>query len=231
MGFSHFFIDRPIFASVISIILTIVGAISYFTLPVSEYPEIAPPTVVVSAIYPGASATVVAETVAAPLEQEINGIDDMLYVTSQSTGNGALAVNVVFKPGADIDQAQVLVQNRVAVALPRLPEQVQRLGVTVRKNSPDIMMVIHLVSPDGTFDQQYISNYATLNIRDVVARIEGVGEAQIFGARDYAMRVWLDPAKVAARSAMSTRRFTPSMRLCNRDLPRMDLQSRLPRLL
>ena len=199
MRFSHFFIDRPIFASVISIILTIVGAISYFTLPVSEYPEIAPPTVVVSALYPGATASVIAETVGAPLEQEINGIDDMLYVSSQSTGNGALQINVVFKPGADIDQAQVLVQNRVSVALPRLPEQVQRLGVTVRKNSPDIMMVIHLVSPDGTFDQQYISNYATLNIRDVVARIEGVGEAQIFGARDYAMRVWLDPAKVAAR--------------------------------
>ena len=198
MRFSHFFIDRPIFASVISIILTIVGAISYFTLPVSEYPEIAPPTVVVSALYPGATASVIAETVGAPLEQEINGIDDMLYVSSQSTGNGALQINVVFKPGADIDQAQVLVQNRVSVALPRLPEQVQRLGVTVRKNSPDIMMVIHLVSPDETFDQQYISNYATLNIRDVVARIEGVGEAQIFGARDYAMRVWLDPAKVAA---------------------------------
>ncbi|MGI9464763.1 MAG: efflux RND transporter permease subunit [Aestuariivirgaceae bacterium] len=199
MRLSHFFIDRPIFASVISIILTIIGAISYFTLPVSEYPEIAPPTVVVTASYPGASATVIAETVAAPLEQEINGVDDMLYISSQSTGNGALSINVVFKPGADIDQAQVLVQNRVSVAEPRLPEEVRRLGVTVRKNSPDIMMVIHLVSPDGTFDQQYISNYATLNIRDVLARIDGVGRAQIFGARDYSMRVWLDPALVAAR--------------------------------
>lgn len=199
MRLSHFFIDRPIFAAVISIILTITGAISYLSLPVSEYPEIAPPTVVVTATYPGASASVIAETVAAPLEQEINGVEDMLYISSQSTGNGALSINVVFKLGTDIDKAQVLVQNRVSVAEPRLPEEVRRLGVTVRKNSPDLMMVIHLVSPDGTFDQQYISNYATLNIRDVIARISGVGAALVFGARDYSMRVWLDPALVAAR--------------------------------
>ena len=200
MRLSHFFIDRPIFASVISIILTIVGAISYFALPVSEYPEIAPPTIVVSATYPGASADVIADTVAAPLEQEINGVEGMLYISSQSTGNGATSINVVFRPGTDIDLAQVLVQNRVAVAEPRLPEEVRRLGVTVRKNSPDLMLVIHLTSPDGTFDQQYISNYATLNIKDVLARLDGVGEARVFGARDYSMRVWLDPALVAARS-------------------------------
>ncbi len=200
MRFSHFFIDRPIFASVISIILTIVGAISYFALPVSEYPEIAPPTIVVSATYPGASADVIADTVAAPLEQEINGVEGMLYISSQSTGNGATSINVVFKPGTDIDLAQVLVQNRVSVAEPRLPEEVRRLGVTVRKNSPDLMLVIHLTSPDGTFDQQYISNYATLNIKDVLARLDGVGEARVFGARDYSMRIWLDPALVAARN-------------------------------
>lgn len=199
MGMTHFFIDRPIFAAVISIILTIVGVISYFLLPVSEYPEIAPPTIAVTATYPGASAEVIADTVAAPLEQEINGVDNMLYVVSQSTGNGAITINVVFKPGTDIDQAQVLVQNRVSVAEPRLPEEVRRLGVTVRKNSPDLMLVIHLTSPDGTFDQQYISNYATLNIKDVIARIDGVGEARVFGARDYAMRIWLDPARVSAR--------------------------------
>lgn len=203
MGFSHFFIDRPIFASVISIVLTIVGAVSYFALPVSEYPQIAPPTIVVSATYPGASAEVIASTVAAPLEQEINGVDGMLYISSQSTGNGATSINVVFKPGTDIDQAQVLVQNRISVAEPRLPEAVRRLGVTVRKNSPDLMLVIHLSSPDGTFDQQYISNYATLNIKDVLARIDGVGDARVFGARDYSMRIWLDPALVAARRLTS----------------------------
>jgi len=200
MRLSHFFIDRPIFAAVISTILTILGAISYFALPVSEYPEIAPPTIVVSAVYPGASADVIAETVAAPLEQEINGVEGMLYISSQSTGNGATAINVVFRPGTDIDLAQVLVQNRVSIAEPRLPEQVRRLGVTVRKNSPDLMLVIHLTSPDGTFDQKYISNYTTLNIKDVIARIDGVGEARVFGARDYSMRIWLDPALVAARN-------------------------------
>ena len=199
MRFSHFFIDRPIFAAVISLIITIVGAIAYFNLPVSEYPEIAPPTVVVSASYPGASAEVVADTVAAPLEQQINGVEGMLYISSQSTGNGATSINVVFALGTDIDKAQVLVQNRVAVAEPRLPEEVKRLGVTVRKNSPDLMMVIHLTSPNGTYDQQYISNYATLNVRDVIARIDGVGDVRVFGARDYSMRIWLDPARVAAR--------------------------------
>ena len=200
MRFSHFFIDRPIFAAVISLIIAIVGAIAYLALPVSEYPDIAPPTVVVSASYPGASAEVVADTVAAPLEQQINGVEGMLYISSQSTGNGATSINVVFALGTDIDKAQVLVQNRVAIAEPRLPEEVKRLGVTVRKNSPDLMMVIHLTSPNGTYDQQYISNYATLNVRDLIARIDGVGDARVFGARDYSMRIWLDPARVAARN-------------------------------
>ena len=199
MRFSHFFVDRPIFASVISIIVTLVGLISFLALPVTEYPQIAPPTVVVTANFAGASADVIAQTVAAPIEQEINGVDNMLYVVSQSTGNGALSIRVVFKPGTNIDQAQVLVQNRVSVALPRLPQEVQRVGVTVRKNSPDLMLVIHLISPDGSLDQQYISNYATINIKDVITRIDGVGDTIVFGARDYSMRVWLDPAQIQAR--------------------------------
>ena len=200
MRFLHFFIDRPIFAGVISILLTLVGAIAFRALPITEYPEIAPPTVVVNATFAGASAEVIAQTVAAPIEQEINGVDNMIYVVSQSTGNGAVAINVVFRPGTNIDQAQVLVQNRVSIALPRLPEEVQRIGVTVRKSSPDLMLVIHLISPDGSLDQQYISNYASINIKDVITRIDGVGDTIVFGARDYSMRVWLDPAKVQSRS-------------------------------
>src|SRR4051794_27330366 len=199
MRFSHFFVDRPIFAAVMSIIITLVGYISYRALPITEFPEIAPPTVVVTASYAGASAEVIAATVATPIEQEINGVDNMLYVVSQSTGDGVAAISVVFKPGTNIDQAQVLVQNRVSIALPRLPEEVQRIGVTVRKSSPDLMLVIHLISPDGRLDQQYISNYATINIKDVITRIDGVGDTIVFGARDYSMRVWLDPAKVQSR--------------------------------
>ena len=199
MRFSHFFIDRPIFATVLSVILTIVGVIAGAALPIAEYPEIAPPTVNISASYPGASAAVIAETVAAPIEQEVNGVDNMLYVVSQSTGDGRLSISVVFKPGTDIDQAQVLVQNRVSIAEPRLPEDVRRLGLTVLKASPDLMMVVHMISPDGSRDQQYISNYATLYIKDRLARIDGIGDSRVFGARDYSMRVWLDPAKVASR--------------------------------
>ncbi len=199
MRFSHFFIDRPIFATVLSIFVTLIGGVAYFTLPIAQYPEIAPPTIVVNASYPGASAEVVADTVATPLEQEINGVENMLYMVSQSTGDGNLSLTVTFALGTDLDIAQVLVQNRVAIAQPRLPEQVSRRGVTVRKNSPDMLMVIHLSSPDGSRDQLYISNYATLQVRDVLARLDGVGDVRVFGARDYSMRIWLDPERVAAR--------------------------------
>jgi hydrophobe/amphiphile efflux-1 (HAE1) family protein len=201
---SHFFIDRPIFATVLSLLLVIAGGFVQQTLPISEYPDIAPPTIAITATYPGASAEVVSQTVATPIEQEVNGVDDMLYIVSQATGDGRLTINVVFKPGTNIDIAQVLVQNRVAVAQPRLPDEVSRLGVTVRKASPDLMMVIHLTSPDGTRTQQYISNYATLYVKDVLARVDGVGDVQVFGARDYAMRIWLDPAKMAARELTSS---------------------------
>jgi hydrophobe/amphiphile efflux-1 (HAE1) family protein len=199
MNLSHFFIDRPIFAAVISILITLIGGVAYFSLPIAQYPDIAPPSIQVTAQYPGASADIVAKTVATPIEQEVNGVDDMLYMTSQSTSDGAMALTVTFKLGTNLDTAQVLVQNRVSTALPRVPEEVRAIGVTVNKQSPDLMMVIHLSSPDGTRDLLYISNYATLHVRDVLSRIDGVGNVTIFGARDYSMRVWLDPEKLAIR--------------------------------
>ena len=190
-------VNRPILAMVLSIVLLIVGAIAYTTLPVAEYPQVVPPTVVVTTQYPGASAQTVSDTVAAPIEQQINGVEDMLYLYSQATSNGQLTITVTFKLGTDLDKAQVLVQNRVAIATPQLPEDVQRNGVVTRKNSPDILMVVFMLSPDDTFDQLYISNYALLQVRDQLLRLDGIGDIQIFGARDYSMRLWLDPDKIA----------------------------------
>ena len=197
MNLGRLSINQPILAMVLSIVLLIVGAIAYTTLPVSEYPQVVPPTVVVTTQYPGASAQTVSDTVAAPIEQEINGVEDMLYLYSQATSNGQLTITVTFKLGTDLDKAQVLVQNRVAIAQPRLPEEVQRNGVVTRKNSPDILMVVFMLSPDDTFDQLYISNYALLQVRDQLLRLDGVGDIQMFGARDYSMRLWLDPDRIA----------------------------------
>jgi hydrophobe/amphiphile efflux-1 (HAE1) family protein len=197
MNLGQLSINRPILAMVLSIVLLIVGAIAYTTLPVSEYPQVVPPTVVVTAQYPGASAQTISDTVAAPIEQQINGVEDMLYLYSQATSNGQLTITVTFKLGTDLDKAQVLVQNRVAIAQPQLPEEVQRNGVVTRKNSPDILLVVFMLSPDDTFDQLYISNYALLQVRDQLLRLDGIGDIQIFGARDYSMRLWLDPDKIA----------------------------------
>ncbi|MEL7544233.1 MAG: efflux RND transporter permease subunit, partial [Pseudomonadota bacterium] len=198
MGFTHTFVDRPILAGVVSIIAVIIGAISYFALPVSQYPPIAPPTIQVTAVYPGANAQTVASTVATPIEQQINGVRDMLYMKSENTGDGRLSLAITFKLGTDLDEAQVLVQNRVSIAEARLPEAVRRLGVTVQKSSPDLMMVVHVVSPDGSRENLYISNYARSAIVDELSRIDGVGQATIFGEQAYSMRIWLDPDRIAA---------------------------------
>ena len=198
MRFTHTFIDRPILATVLSVFVTLVGLGALVILPVAQYPEIVPPTVQVTTSYPGASAEVVSQTVATPLEQEINGVENMIYMSSQSTGDGKLTVTVTFAIGTDLNVAQMLTQNRVQDALPRLPEDVQRLGVQVRKATPNILLAVHLYSPDGTRDNLYLSNYATLHVKDALARLPGVGDVQLFGSRDYAMRVWLDPDKVAA---------------------------------
>ncbi|HLX71133.1 MAG TPA: efflux RND transporter permease subunit, partial [Verrucomicrobiae bacterium] len=200
MNFSNFFIRRPIFAGVISTIIFLVGAIAMFKLPISEYPEVVPPTIVVRAVYPGANPKTIAETVASPLEQEINGVEDSIYMFSQATSDGVMTLTITFKLGTDVDKAQVQVQNRVAQAEPKLPEEVRRLGVTTTKQSPDLTMVVHLFSPDGRYDDVYLRNYATLQVKDVLARIPGAGDVQVFGSGDYAMRLWLNPDKLAARN-------------------------------
>ena len=200
MNVSRFFIDRPIAALVLSALIMIAGALSLGGLPLTEYPQVTPPTVIVRTAYPGANPRVIAETVAAPLEQEINGVEGMLYMSSQSSANGALAITVTFEAAVDPDMAQVQVQNRVSRAASRLPLEVQRIGVTTQKASPDTLMVVHLVSPDNRYDLLYLSNFATLRMRDELARLPGVGDVMVYGAGDYSLRVWLDPDKVAARS-------------------------------
>jgi multidrug efflux pump len=200
MNFSHYFIKRPIFAGVLSIAIFIMGLLSLFKLPISEYPEVVPPTIVVRATYPGANPKTIAETVASPLEQAINGVEGSLYMFSQATGDGVMTLTVTFALGTDIDNAQVQVQNRVSQTLPKLPEEVRTLGVTTVKQSPDLTMVVHLFSPNGRYDKVYIRNYATLQVKDVLARIPGAGDVKLFGSGDYAMRIWLNPDKIAARN-------------------------------
>ena len=200
MRLVHTFIDRPILATVLSVFVTLLGLGALVILPVAQYPEIVPPTVQITTVYPGASADTVARTVATPLEQQINGVENMIYMSSQSTGDGKLTITVTFRIGTDLNVAQMLTQNRVQDALPRLPEDVQRLGVQVRKSTPNILLAVHLMSPDSSRDDLYMSNYATLHVKDALARLPGVGDVQLFGARDYAMRIWLDPDKVAAHS-------------------------------
>jgi multidrug efflux pump len=200
MNISKFFIDRPIFAGVLSVLILLAGVLAMLRLPISEYPEVVPPSVVVRAQFPGANPKVLAETVAAPLEESINGVENMLYMQSQANSDGNLVVTVNFHLGVDPDKAQQLVQNRVTQALPRLPEEVQRLGVTTMKSSPTLTMVVHLISPDQRYDTTYLRNYAVLNVKDRLARIQGVGEVQIWGAGDYSMRIWLDPGKMAQRN-------------------------------
>ncbi|WP_438751663.1 efflux RND transporter permease subunit [Pararhizobium sp. O133] len=197
MNISRFFIDRPVFAGVLSFIIFLGGLIAMTILPISEYPDVVPPQIVVRANYPGANPKVIAETVATPLEESINGVEDMLYMSSQATTDGLMTLTVTFKLGTDPDQAQQLVQNRVSQAEPRLPEEVRRLGVTTIKSSPDLMMVVHLTSPEGRYDMTYLRNYALINVKDRLARIDGVGQVQLFGSGDYSMRIWLDPQKMA----------------------------------
>jgi hydrophobe/amphiphile efflux-1 (HAE1) family protein len=204
MRLSHFFIDRPIFAAVISIVLVILGAVSFVRLPIAQYPEIAPPLISVTGQYPGANAEVVASTVVTPIEQQINGVENMIYVASNSTADGRFSIAVSFELGTNLDIAQVQVQNRVAIATPRLPADVRNIGVTVQKSSPDLMMVVHLYSPDKSRDSLFISNYATLEVTDALARIDGVGSIIVFGARDYAMRVWLDPDRLQSLGLTAT---------------------------
>ncbi|HYE30435.1 MAG TPA: multidrug efflux RND transporter permease subunit [Methylomirabilota bacterium] len=200
MSIPRFFVDRPIFAAVLSILITLLGALAYLTLPVSQYPEVAPPTVIVTASYPGADAQTLAETVATPLEQEINGVERMLYMSSSSTSDGRVQITITFELGTDLNAAQVLVQNRVNSTLPRLPEEVRRSGVTARKQSPDLTLAVQFFSPDGSRDISYLANFVTLQVRDRIARINGVADANSLGGQDFTMRIWLDPEKLASRN-------------------------------
>src|SRR3982074_162074 len=196
--FSRFFINRPIFASVLSIVIVLGGGVALFTLPVAQYPEIAPPTVEVSASYPGANAQVVAHTVAPPIEQQVNGVEGMMYMSSQCTNDGRYTLTVTFKPGSDLNISQVLVQNRESLAEPILPDLVKRRGISVKKKSPNVLMIVNLFSKDESRTNLELSNYATIQIRDELSRLPGVGDISYMGQRDYSMRLWLDPPKLAA---------------------------------
>src|SRR3974377_687282 len=200
MNFSHFFIRRPIFAGVLSTVIFIVGLLAMWRLPTSVSPGVAPPTSVARATYPGPNPKTIAEAVASPLEQAINGVENSLYMFSQATPDGVMNLTVTFKLGTDIDMAQVQVQNRVSQALPKLPEEVRQLGVTTTKQSPDLTMVVHLFSPSERYDEVYLRNYATLQVKDVLARIPGAGDVEVFGSGDYSMRLWLNPDQLAARN-------------------------------
>ena len=197
MNISQFFIDRPIFATVLSLVITIVGGIALLTLPIAQYPDIVPPTVQVSASFPGANAKTIAETIAAPIEQQVNGVENMLYMSSQSASDGSYGLTITFKLGTNLDTAQVLVQNRVNLALPILPEEVRRTGVSVNKQSASMILCVNLISPDNSRDELYLNNYAILQVKDTLARVEGVGAINIFGS-EYSMRIWLDPNKLAS---------------------------------
>src|SRR5213082_2313155 len=197
--FARFFVDRPIFATVLSIVIVIIGLVALQKLPIAQYPEVVPPTVNISATYPGASAKVVADTVAAPIEQEVNGVENMLYMLSKSTNDGQMNLDVTFRVGTNLDFAQVLTQNRVSIAEAKLPDEVKRQGVTVKKKSPMILLCVNLLSPSGRYDQLYLSNYATIQVKDALARLPGVGDVSFLGARDYSMRIWLDPTALASR--------------------------------
>src|SRR3982074_1196647 len=195
---SRFFIDRPIFATVLSVVITLIGGIALFTLPIAQYPRITPPSVQVSIQYPGASAKVVADTVAAPIEQQVTGIPGMLYMSSQSANDGSYTLSVTFDVGVDLNTALVMVQNRVALAMPLLPTPVQNQGITIRKKTPDILMIVNFTSPDGRYDDIYLSNFATIYAKEELLRLNGVSDVPSQGQRDYSIRAWLDPQKLAA---------------------------------
>ena len=197
---ARFFVDRPIFATVISVVITLAGGVAVFLLPIAQYPEVTPPTVQVTASYPGANALTVRDTVAAPIEEQVSGVEGMMYMSSRCTNDGAYNLVVTFKPGTDSDMAQVLVQNRVSLALPVIPALVQNEGITVKKMSPNTLMIINLISPDGRYDDLFLSNYATIDVRDEIGRVEGVAGVSYIGQRDYSLRAWLDPNLLAARN-------------------------------
>src|SRR6516164_9543581 len=202
--FSHFFIRRPIFAAVLSITIFLAGAVAAVNLPIAQYPQITPPSIIVMCTYPGADARVVAESVAAPIEQQVNGVEDMMYMVSQSNNDGTYQLTVTFKPGVNLNFAQVLVQNRINLALPLLPDVVKQAGVTTRKRTPEILMVVAVYSPNGRYDQLYLSNFATIRIADELKRVPGVGDVALFGQQDYSMRLWVDPERLAALGLTAT---------------------------